>query len=270
MDETAQDLIITRDAGVTTLTLNRPQLGNAVSPEMAPTIIDLFRSAAYDPGLRCILIRGEGPNLSAGGDLGNFKRMLDHSPAERGAQFDQRLAATADLVTAMLQAPCPIVTVHRGATAGAGLLFTLAADMVFADDTASFLFAHQKFGMPPDGGVSLLLPPIVGWRAAKRLVLTAARVDADEAVALGLLEGLHPADAVEAAARKQAEAFARAPRWAVSHAKRLFNTSLLAGAEHQLSEERRGIVEAVQTEDFAEGVNAFLEKRRPLYPSAQD
>lgn len=262
-------LAVTLSDGVLEIVLNRPDRGNAITADMGRALTQIFREARTDAGVRCVLILPEGANLSSGADVASFVQCLELTPDQRRDMFRARLEKAAELVEAMLDLDCPVVVLHRGAAAGAGLLLSLAADEVVADDTACFLFSHQRFALPPDGGVSFLLPRIVGWREARRLVLGAARVTADEAVKLGLLGSLHLSENLEAQARKLALRYARAPQFALRAAKRLFNGPLLAELSDQLRAETAALSEAVATDDFAEGVTAFVEKRRADFPSTR-
>lgn len=255
--------------GVLRLSFNRPEFGNALPPTAPPELIKLFHAAQTDPGIRCILIRGEGKNFSAGGDLAGFKRSLTQTKEERSADFDRRLGVLRELVDAVLAFDRPIVTSVRGAAAGAGLLYPLIADYAIGDSSASFIFAHQKVGLSPDGGVTVALPKVVGERMARMLLLTAAKVDADEALGLGILHHIAEAEKLEEEAMKVARRLARAPQRAIKLAKALLAQSDGRSVAEQLDAERSGIVACVADDDFEEGVNASLEKRAADFPSAR-
>jgi 2-(1,2-epoxy-1,2-dihydrophenyl)acetyl-CoA isomerase len=260
-----ENLLVSFDAGVLTLTINRPSAGNAVLPEMVPTIHAQFDRAARDPAVRALLIRSEGPNFSAGGDIRGFQRSIALPATERQSQFSLRLDLLSSLIEAYLSLPVPVVAACQGAIAGGGLMFALGADMVFADESTAFLFSHQRIGLPPDGGVSLLLPRAVGHRRASELILTAARVPAEEALRLGLVSRLVPADRLQADALEQARRFAKAPATAIALAKGLLSSAGTISPREQLQAERNAIVEAVSGPEFEEGVQAFLEKRSPRF-----
>jgi 2-(1,2-epoxy-1,2-dihydrophenyl)acetyl-CoA isomerase len=254
--------------GVLTITLNRPENGNAMNSGIIPGIAQLFEEANDHAEVRCILVRAEGKTFSAGADMAIFRQTLEQDVATRQAEFRRRLSNLRRLVESVSAYEGPVVVAMRGAAVGVGLAYPLAADVVIGDPTALFAFAHQTMGLPPDGGVSSLLPQIVGPRTARRLVMTAARVEAQEALRLGLLDRVVPAEELEAAAAKQAARFARAPRRALRLAKRLMKQGLERPFKDQVDAELEGVVECVGDPDFEEGVRAFLEKRSPRFPSA--
>lgn len=269
MDEARAPYVVDRTGGVLTLSLNRPDQGNAIPQSAVSGLTDLFLSIGSDPDVRALLVRGEGANFSAGGNVKDFALTLDLSVEERRANFAGRLDAVRAMVEAYLAVEVPVIAACQGAVAGAGLMFALGADYVLADKTVAFLFSHQRVGLPPDGGVSLLLPKVVGERRARELILTAARVDADEAYRIGIATRIVEADELLTAAQAQARRFARAPAGAVRQAKRLVAASSTQSASAQLLAERDGIVQAVGEPDFEEGVRAFIEKRQPDFPSAK-
>jgi 2-(1,2-epoxy-1,2-dihydrophenyl)acetyl-CoA isomerase len=265
----SRDFLVEIAGGVLRLTLNRPEQGNAITSAMTPQLIELFEAAARAGEVRAMHIRGEGRNFSAGGDVAGFAPTLDLTIAERQQEFRTRIARLGRLVQAVVDFAGPVLVEVRGGAAGAGLLFTLAADYVIGDETALFVFAHQSLGLSPDGGVSALLPQVVGLRAARALVLTGARVKAEEALRLGLLNRLVSGEALEEEAAKLAARLAKAPQLAVRRAKELVSTSPGRALSEQMDAETAAIVECVGDGDFAEGVRAFMEKRKPDFPSAR-
>jgi 2-(1,2-epoxy-1,2-dihydrophenyl)acetyl-CoA isomerase len=262
------EVLVERQDGVLTLVLNRPQVRNAISREMVPVLTRIVLDAKCDPSVRCVLLRGAGDHFTAGGDVAGFRETLELSPAERRAQFRVRLDRAKEMVLAFANFDKPIVAACRGGIAGAGLMLTLTADLVLADDTATFVFAHQRMALIPDGGVSWLLPRVVGLRQAKRLLLTAAQVSGPEALRLGLITALHEASELDEAVEKAVRSLARAPQLATRTAKRLLDHSLSTAASDQLDAERDGIVDCVGDPDFPEAVGAFIGKRPARFPSA--
>lgn len=256
--------------GVLRLTFTRPEAGNAIPTEAVPGLKSLVQGINADPLVRAVLVRGEGANFSAGGDLKGFERGLSLSPEERRADFERRLAILGDLVAAFLTLDVPVVAACRGGIAGAGLMYALGADVVMVDDTAKFIFAQQRIGLTPDGGISHLLPRIVGLRRASQLILTGAVVGAGEALDLGLVSRIVPSADLDAQAEQQAVRLAQSAQGAIRRAKRLLAGSMATPLIEQLKLEQAAIADSVVDPDFAEGVRAALGKRRPVFPSAAD
>jgi 2-(1,2-epoxy-1,2-dihydrophenyl)acetyl-CoA isomerase len=263
------DYLVQLENGVLRVSLNRPKFGNAIGQTTVPGLVQLFRDAQESVQVRSILIRGEGKIFSAGGDVAGFVRALQQDVPSRQADFSRRLSNLRVLVETVLAFDRPIVVSVRGAAAGAGLFYPLAADYVIGDPTALFIFAHQGVALCPDNGISALLPQVVGQRMARSLVLTAARVKADEALRLGIMHRIVQPEELEAEASAAALRLARAPRRAVIVAKKLMNESSDRSIGEQLDAEMNGIVACVGDDDFEEGVRAFLDKRTPNFPSAQ-
>lgn len=260
---------VDRSDGILTLRFDRPDIGNAIPQEAVAGLTELFRSLRDDRSVRAVLVCGEGRNFSSGGDLRSFALSLKQSIEDRRADFGRRLDAVKPLVEAYLAIPVPIVVACQGTVAGAGLMYPLGADFVLVDETVAFLFSYQRVGLTPDGGVSLLLPRVVGQRRAAELVLTAAKVDAAEAWRLGIVSKIVPSDGLQEEAVKQARRFARAPVNVVRTAKSLIAQSGRRSDADQLQAERDAIVASVGEPDFEEGVRAFIEKRAATFPSAR-
>ncbi|MGR3425120.1 MAG: enoyl-CoA hydratase/isomerase family protein [Sagittula sp.] len=251
--------------GVLTLAFNAPEARNPFRQSMSTDFAAIFTEARTDAQVRCLSIRGEGDHLTSGGDIAGFKRSLDKPRAELQAHFHDRLTIAKTMAEALVAFDKPILVRARGAVAGAGMLIPLAADLVIADSSATFVFAYNRIGLTPDGGVSWLLPRAVGPRQAKRLMLTTAVVQADEALRLGLVDRVVPADQLDAEIEKAAAQFASTAQGAARRTKALIEQALTTPLSEQLIAERDGIVASVGTDDFAEGVNAFLEKRRARF-----
>ena len=254
--------------GILHLTFTRPEAGNAIPTEAVPALKTLIAGINSDPRIRAVLVRGEGRNFSAGGDLKGFERALQLPPEVLRADFERRLAILGELVDAYISLEVPVVAACRGGVAGAGMMYALGADVVLADDTVKFVFAQQRVGLTPDGGISYLLPRIIGTRRASQLVLTGASVDAHEALSLGLISRITPADELDAQAEKQALRLAQSAQGTLRRAKRLLAGSMATPLGQQLALERAAIVESVGDPDFSEGVRAALEKRAAAFPSA--
>lgn len=264
-NRTCQGYRLGLEGGVLTLTLNSPETRNSMQQHMTVEFTRIFTEARADPAIRCLLVQGEGAHLSAGGDIAGFKRALDLPRDQLQAQFHERLDKAADLAKALVAFDRPILVRQRGAVAGAAMMLPLAADLVIADETASYVFAYNRLALSPDGGVSWLLPRAVGERQARRLMLTAAVLDAEEARALGLVDRIVPADELDTAVARAAAQFAAGSQGAIARTKALLAQAMETPLADQLVAERDGIVASVGDSDFAEAVNAFLEKRKARF-----
>jgi 2-(1,2-epoxy-1,2-dihydrophenyl)acetyl-CoA isomerase len=269
MPDEEKGYLVDLSDGVLTLSFNRPEAGNALPPQAVPHLLALLEGLPTNPEVRVLVVRGEGANFSVGGDIRGFARQLQQPTEQLQADFAQRLVLVARLAQAVAAQDIPIIAACRGATAGAGLMWVLGADVVVADESACFSFAHQRVGLTPDGAVSYLLPRVVGLRRATELIISAARVDAQEAWRIGIVSRIVPALRLDDEAREQARRFARAPRGVLRRAKRLLAESPNRSLAEQLAAEREAIITSVADPDFAEGVNAFLEGRAPSFPSAR-
>lgn len=255
--------------GVMTVSFNRPEVGNALPSAAIPQLGALFRGLEANDAVRVLLIRGEGASFCAGGDVKGFAATIAQSPDERRAGYFARMDRAREQIEAFVALTCPIVVACQGAVAGAAVTYPLGADIALAEPGTRFVFPHQRLGLPPDGGLTILLPRVVGVRKASELALTAATIDAGEALRLNIVSRIVEADALQDEARKVAQRVADAPRGAVRRARALIHASPGRSIRGQLEAERDAIADSVAEDDFEEGVRAFLEKRRPDFPSTR-
>jgi len=258
---TPEGLKVEQDGAVLVLTFDRPDSGNAIPREWTGYLTALFAAIGRAESIGCLLVRANGPHFSLGGDVRGFAADLDRPAEERQADFHRRLDLVSGLVAAWASIDVPIVVAAQGGVAGAGLMYPLGADYVLAEPGSFLMFAHQRLALTPDGGVSYLLPRVVGERMARQLVLTSARVDAEEARRLNIVSHIVEAEQLDAEARKQAQRFAKGSGPAARAAKKLLRGATDRPLAEQLDAERDAIVASVGHPDFAEGVRAFVEKR---------
>lgn len=261
MAGTAQLIV---EGGLATLLLNRPAALNAFSLEMMQ---DLSRAVAELRGrkdVQVVVVAGAGEHFMAGGDLNDFARHLDLSAPARLATFkamiEQYVNAT---VTALQGLHQPVIAKVRGACAGFGLSLVLGCDLAVCADDAKFTTAYANLGLSGDGGVSYFLPRLVGSRKALELLLLAERFDAAEALRLGLVTRAVPAAELDAEVGRLVTRLQAGPRHAYGEIKRLVQASFDTRLESQLESEAEAFARCSATLDFAEGVRAFLEKRKP-------
>ena len=214
-----------------------------------------------DDQVRSVVLTGSGRMFCAGGDVAGFAEQKDALPAYVKELTTYLHAA----VAAFAYMEKPIVTAVNGPAAGAGMGLALLGDLVLASPTAHFTVAYTRIGMSPDGGVSWLLPKLVGLRRAQELCLCNRRVSAEEAVAMGLITRVVADDLLAHDALALADEFAQGARCAMSTTRRLLLESHANSIEAQMDMESRGITAQARSPEGREGIAAFLEKRPPSF-----
>ena len=258
-------VVVERHEGVLEIILNRPEILNAVNRETIAALADAVAEAAEDRAARVILLRGAGTHFCAGGDITMFAELIRLAPAERLRVLYQIVDTLHPLLIRMRHMPKPVVAAVQGAAAGVGLSLVLAADLALAAEDTVFTSGYIHLGTSPDGGMTATLPHIVGIKHAAELMLLGARFDAQKALALGRINRVVSADALASEATALAARLAAGPTHAYGRTKALLQATLGDGFDAQLRRETESFAACAATEDFAEGVCAFLEKRRPVF-----
>jgi len=251
--------------GIATITLNRPQALNALNHDMARALRDAAEHIESDGSVRAVVVRGAGPHFMAGGDIKTFHAMLATPAAQRLADFEEIIALVHDAVIRLRRMDKPVVASVHGAVAGFGLSLMNACDLAVAADSAYFTLAYCHIGTSPDGGATWSLPRLVGLKQAMEISLLGDRFDAQRALSLGLVNRVVPAAELEAETLALARRLAAGPTAAYAKTKRLLNDSINRTLDSQLYAEQENFAASTATEDFAEGVRAFIEKRKPTF-----
>ena len=253
-------VLLERDGGVATITLNRPQVGNALDLPTARALMDAVIACDEDDAVRCVLLTGAGRLFCAGGDVAAFAEAGDKLPV-----FLKEITVYVHAAVArLLRMNKPVVTAVNGSAAGAGVGLAILGDIVLAGPKAQFALAYTGIGLSPDGGTTWLLPRLVGLRRAQELCLRNKRVPAEEAAAIGLVTRVVEGDLM-AEALAVAQDLARSATPALGVTRRLLLDSATASLETQLDAESRGIASLARTAEGKEGIAAFLEKRAPNF-----
>jgi 2-(1,2-epoxy-1,2-dihydrophenyl)acetyl-CoA isomerase len=256
-----QSVLLTIEGGVATIAFNRPEVFNAMDGDMMAQ----FRAAAErvekDAAVRVIVLRGEGKAFLAGGDVGLFYRHLKELP-ELIVRWGRELHFG---LLALRRADKPVLASVHGAVAGAGFSVLCVADLAVSADDARFSLAYANLGTSPDGGSTHFLPRLVGYKKAMELTLLPDLFDAATAQRLGLVNWVVPAAELSAQTQRIASRLAQGPTLAYAEAKRLLNRSLESSVETQMEEELQAFARCAVTSDLAEGVTAFVEKRKPVF-----
>lgn len=249
--------------GIATITLNRPDALNALTPAMNDRLVEIIGQAEADDAVRVSVLTGAGKAFSAGADL---KTMAQPDRLGRNAVVGRaRTLNGARVVQRMMQREKPIIAAVNGVAAGMACSYVLACDFALAADSARFVFGFVKISFVPDCGATYLLPRRVGLANAQRIVLTGEPVAAADALRLGLVTEVVPADQLAARARAvAAQISAHAPH-AVRYTRNLLERHAHADFRHALEGEAfaQGILG--ETADHQEAVRAFVEKRAPVF-----
>lgn len=251
--------------GIACITLNRPEVLNALDEPMLTRLQKLLEPLATDRSVRVVIIRGAGDAFMAGGDIRLFEKCLKLAPGERYSHF-AAAAARVGAITSLLRAlPQPVIASVHGACAGYGLSLVLACDLAIAAEDTIFTMAYCQLGVTPDGGGSWFLPRVVGMKRAFEIAALSEKFDAVEAERKGLLNRVVPADGLREATMAMARRLAAGPAMALARTKALLNATFGATLEQHLMREGDAFAECTLSHDFREGVDAFLSKRRPYF-----
>ncbi|PTD95934.1 enoyl-CoA hydratase/isomerase family protein [Pseudothauera lacus] len=262
----AGTVLLNIDKGVATLTLNRPAALNALSLEMMEDLGEAVRRLAAAEGVEVVVLTGAGDHFMAGGDLRDFARHLGLPAEERRAVFQRMIELHINPSVHALQAlPQPVIARVRGACAGFGLSLVLGCDMAICADTTVFTTAYAAIALSGDGGVSWLLSRTLGRRKAAELLLLGERFDAAEALRLGLVNRVLADDALDAGCAALVARLQAGPRHAYAEIKRLLGSAGELPLGPQLQAEAEAFARCAATADFAEGVSAFLDKRKAVF-----
>ncbi|MCB2049840.1 MAG: enoyl-CoA hydratase/isomerase family protein [Novosphingobium sp.] len=253
------------DGAIATITLDRPKAGNTIDMDMADGLAAASLRCVGDDTIRCVVVTGEGRFFCGGGDLAAMKAAGD---ANRGAFLHDLADRVHIALSRLMRMPKPLITIVNGPAAGAGLSLAICGDIVLAARSATFLAAYGGVGLTPDGGMSWSLPRLVGMRRAQEIIIRNRPVDAEEAGRIGLVTEVIDDDALLAEGMKLAQELAGGATAAIGSARALLLAAYDNALEAQLALEARTISAAGMTHEAAEGIGAFLEKRRPDFAGA--
>lgn len=258
-------VLLAIDGAIATVTLNRPQALNALDDAMSLELSAVTSRLEQDEAIRCVVLQGAGEHFMAGGDIRLFHQGLDDPAEQRKLQFERLIAEVHATVIRLRRMPKPVIASVQGAVAGFGLSLMSACDLAIAADNSYFTLAYCHIGTSPDGGATYALPRLVGVKLAMEIALLGDRFDARRALELGLVNRLVPTAELASATRKLAERLAQGPTAVYGRTKRLINESLEHSLTEQLQAEQDSFAASAADVDFAEGVRAFVAKRKPKF-----
>jgi enoyl-CoA hydratase/carnithine racemase len=253
------------DGEIGTLTLNRPEAFNAMSPEMIGELTTAFAWLADRAPLRALIVTGAGKAFCAGGDVTWFQKGVEDEEVDLPSEVRRGAEALHAAIVDLRRIPYPVIAAVNGPAAGAGFSLALACDTRIASESAFFACAYGRIGASPDGGMTYFLPRVVGPSRALELLLDDPNLSAAEALDEGLVRQVVAPAALMDAARTRAEKLAaKAPHY-VRMSKLLCGVSIENSLTEHLQLERHGIADSMATEDLRDGVEAFFDGGKPEF-----
>lgn len=250
-----------RDGGVATITLNRPDEGNACGQQMMDELFDAATECDQNEEIRAVILTGAGKMFCVGGDLGGFMEAGD----KVGQLLTNMTKSFHGAISIFNRMNAPVICAVNGVAAGGGMSLAISCDLVLAAQSAKFAMAYTAAGLTPDGSSSYFLPRLVGLRRAKELMLTNRRLSAEEALGYDMIDRVVADADLMDEARKMAAGFAEGPTGAYGGVKRLLAGTFAETLESQMTREARTIIKRAKNHDAQEGLDAFFNKRRPNF-----
>ena len=251
-------VLLDKRNGVARIRFNRPRSLNAISPELAVCFLERCREIEADTECRAVVISGEGRAFMAGGDLGRFYQDFP-SAAETARAMIEPMNTALSILVAL---PLPVVASLHGPVAGAGMSVALASDLAIAARDVQFSFGYTQIGASPDLGLSWSLPRVVGLRQAMGIAMLGESLSADRALELGIVNRVVPEEELPDVVDALMSDLASGPTIAYGQTKRVLRSSYERNLQQQLSEELEAFRACAATDDFVQGVSAFIEKRK--------
>jgi len=249
----------TDDEGVGTVTLDRPDSLNAMSPQLIAEFTTAAAWLADQAPLRALIVTGSGDRaFSAGGDVNWFRKGVESEEIDLPSDVRRGAEVLHQGIVDFQRIPYPVIAAVNGAAAGAGFSLALACDIRIASEDAFFVVAYGRIGASPDGGMTYFLPRVVGPARARQILLEDPMISPQEALELGLVSYVVPADKLTDEARAKAEELAQKAPHYVRMSKLLVGQSISNSLTDHLQLERHGIADSMGTEDLREGVQAFF------------
>lgn len=252
------------EGGVSRVTIDRPDVKNAIAPEHRERIIELLEAASADPSIRCVVITGTGDAFCSGAQIGGSG---GSAPAERRRGDIARLLkeGAQRLIAAVLDCEKPVIAAVNGVAAGIGAHLALSCDLVVASESARFIEVFVRRGLVPDGGGAYLLVRLLGPQRAKQLFFFGDAVSASEAMELGLVNRVVPDAELDPAVAEWADRLASGPTRTIALTKRLVNAAHDVDRDAAFDAEAWAQEENMGTHDAQEGIRAFVERRKPEF-----
>ena len=253
-------LLYTIADGVCTITLNRPDVYNAFNEELSAELIDALKKTAKDDSVRAVVLTGAGKAFCSGQDLQDVKK------ADGNRSLGESVLRRYNpMILGIREMPKPVICRLNGVAAGAGASLAMACDIIVSSDTAVLVQAFANIGLVLDSGSSFFLPNLIGYNKAFELCTLGSKVTAAEAHRLGIINKLVPLEELDAAVKEYADRYAAAAPKSMSLIKKMLNKGLTANLRDMLQYEAYNQEIAGMSDDYKEGVAAFIEKRKAVF-----
>ena len=257
--ENSTSILYTQEGGIATITLNRPSVFNSFNQEMIKSLQHHLDVAAQDVSVRAVVLTATGKAFCAGQDLGEVLE-------EKEIDFNKIVQENYNpLVLKIRNMDKPVVAAVNGVAAGAGANLALACDIVVAKESTNFIQAFSKIGLIPDCGGTYFLPRLIGLQKATALMMLADKVSAAQAKEIGMIYEFFADDIFDTEVAKIANKLANLPTKGLAYTKKLLNQTFNNSIEEQLIQEGLFQAKSGNTSDYQEGVDAFIEKRNPVF-----
>jgi 2-(1,2-epoxy-1,2-dihydrophenyl)acetyl-CoA isomerase len=253
------------DNGIATVTLNQPEVRNALTPELRVAFRDVIGSLEFNKAVRCVVITGAGDHFMAGGDIRTMVGRLQMDEIERRKLILEGIHLLHLPLFAIRRMGKPVIASIKGAAAGFGVGLVAACDLAIAADDAFFTLAYCHIGASPDGGSSYFLGRTLGMKHQMELALLGDRFGTERAKDLGIINWSVPKEELDKETHNLATRLANGPTEAYANSKILFNNTHHLSMESQLQMEAEKMADSMLTDDHAEGITAFMEKRKPIF-----
>lgn len=265
MNDAAVLLNVDETSGIATIMLNRPHALNTLNQAMVAGFNEVTAQIAGNDAIRAVVIEGAGPHFMAGGDIKYFHSILQDPEYRRREILEEMISKVHESISRIRSMEKPVIASVHGAVAGFGLSLMNACDLAIAASDSYFTLAYCHIGTSPDGGSTYGLPRLAGMKQVMEIALLGDRFDAETALRMGLINRIVPVDELAKATNILAKRLAQGPTLALGRTKRLLNESLNRNLSGQLRAEQESFVVCAMSRDFAEGVTAFIEKRKPEF-----
>jgi 2-(1,2-epoxy-1,2-dihydrophenyl)acetyl-CoA isomerase len=262
------ELVLRIADGVAYATINRPAARNALATPIIHRLLTFLEQIKTDRSVRVLLLQASGKTFVAGGDVKLFAAGLEMSAEARADDMKARGARGGALCSALAELPQPVLVAARGPAVGIGVSLILAADLAIVSETSSLLLSHVTLGLNPDGAATYFLPRQIGLKRAAEVALLGDPIDAQAALAMGLVNWVAPDDELNLRAEQLARRLAAGPATAIAETKLLLQASHKHDVEGQVAAEAESMRRSALSKDYAEGLRALLERRAPRFGQA--